>query len=291
MQSRRLLSGHLVALLTVLLWGTTFISTKILLVDFAPIEILLTRFVIGLVALFVAYPRVLKFTSWREEGAFALAGLLGICLYYLLENFALTMTLAANIGVIVSISPFFIAILGAVLGRNALTPQFLFGFVAAMAGIILISFNGTSGIHFNLWGDLLAVLAAMVWALYSYVVIYLNHLRYHPIQITRRTFAYGIIFILPIFGLSHASIRLGTILQPTNLGNFLFLGLGASAVCFLSWAYAVKTLGAVKTSVYIYLSPVITVIFAALILHEAVTGWIIVGIGLTISGLVISQRS
>ncbi|MDT6979861.1 DMT family transporter [Levilactobacillus zymae] len=291
MQQRRVLSGHLVALLTVLLWGTTYISTKILLVDFAPIEILLTRFVIGLIALFVAYPKVLKFTSWHEEGAFALAGLLGICLYYLLENFALTLTLASNIGVIVSISPFFIAMIGALMHHNTLNRQFLFGFVAAMAGIVLISFNGTSGVHFNFWGDLMAILAALVWALYSYVVIYLNQLQYHPIQVTRRTFTYGIIFILPIFGLTHSTLNLSTILQPTNLGNFLFLGLGASAVCFLSWAYAVKTLGAVKTSVYIYLTPVITVIFAALVLHEPITPWIIVGICLTISGLVISQRS
>ncbi|MGP4115740.1 DMT family transporter [Levilactobacillus zymae] len=291
MQQRSLLSGHLVALLTVLLWGTTFISTKILLVDFAPIEILLTRFVIGLLALFVAYPKVFKFTSWHEEGAFSLAGLLGICLYYLLENFALTLTLASNIGVIVSISPFFIAMIGALMHRNTLNRQFLLGFVAAMAGIVLISFNGTSGVHFNFWGDLMAILAALVWALYSYVVIYLNHLHYNPIQVTRRTFTYGILFILPIFGLTHGTIKLGTILQLTNLGNFLFLGLGASAVCFLSWAYAVKTLGAVKTSVYIYLTPVITVIFAALILHEPITPWIIVGICLTISGLVVSQRS
>lgn len=290
-QTKNALSGHLVALLTVLLWGTTFISTKILLVDFTPIEILMTRFLIGLIALFVIYPKFFKFTSWHEEGAFALAGLLGICLYYLLENFALTLTLASNIGVIVSISPFFIAMIGALLGRNHLTGKFLIGFVAAMAGIVLISFNGTSGVHFNFWGDLMAVLAAMVWALYSYVVIYLNHLRYNPIQVTRRTFAYGLIFILPIFALTHSRIPLHTVLQATNLGNFLFLGLGASAVCFLSWAYAVKTLGAVKTSVYIYLTPVITVIFAALILHEAITPWIVVGICLTISGLVISQRA
>lgn len=115
-QTKNALSGHLVALLTVLLWGTTFISTKILLVDFTPIEILMTRFLIGLIALFVIYPKFFKFTSWHEEGAFALAGLLGICLYYLLENFALTLTLASNIGVIVSISPFFIAMIGALLG-------------------------------------------------------------------------------------------------------------------------------------------------------------------------------
>lgn len=59
--------GHLAALLTILFWGTTFISTKILLVDFQPVEILFFRFVLGLLALLLAYPHRLKGTSLRQE--------------------------------------------------------------------------------------------------------------------------------------------------------------------------------------------------------------------------------
>jgi drug/metabolite transporter (DMT)-like permease len=83
-------AGHLTAFLTALIWGTTFISTKILLVDFQPVEILFFRFVLGLLALLLACPRPLKGTTVRQEATFAAAGLCGICLYYLLENIALT---------------------------------------------------------------------------------------------------------------------------------------------------------------------------------------------------------
>ena len=96
-------AGHLCALLTIIIWGTTFISTKILLVDFQPVEILFFRFVMGLLALLIIYPHRLKTTTKRQELTFALAGLCGICLYYLLENIALTYTMASNVGVIISI--------------------------------------------------------------------------------------------------------------------------------------------------------------------------------------------
>ena len=104
-------AGHLCALLTIIIWGTTFISTKILLVDFQPVEILFFRFVMGLLALLIINPHRLKTTTKRQELTFALAGLCGICLYYLLENIALTYTMASNVGVIISVAPFFTAIM------------------------------------------------------------------------------------------------------------------------------------------------------------------------------------
>ena len=130
-------TGHLSALLTIIIWGTTFISTKILLRDFQPVEILFFRFVIGLLALFVVCPHRMGRTNWRQELAFAAAGLSGITLYYLLENIALTYTMASNASVIVSTAPFFTAILIHLFAReeDRLRASFLAGFALAMAGI------------------------------------------------------------------------------------------------------------------------------------------------------------
>ena len=103
--------GQAAAWFTILLWGTTFVSIKILLEEFNPAEILLFRFILGYCALFLACPRRLKTTGTRQELTFVFAGLSGVCLYYLLENIALTYTMASNVGVVVSVSPFFTAIL------------------------------------------------------------------------------------------------------------------------------------------------------------------------------------
>ena len=99
---RKEISGHYAALLTELIWGTTFVSTKILLPSFLPIEILFFRFLIGYLALWCISPHMLKVENREEEKYFALAGLTGACLYYLLENIALTYTLATNVAIIVA---------------------------------------------------------------------------------------------------------------------------------------------------------------------------------------------
>ena len=76
---------------------------------------------------------------------------------------------------------------------------------------------------------------------------------------------------------------------PVYSFNFLFLGLGASAMCFVTWNYAVKILGAVKTSVYIYLEPVITVVTSVLVLNERITSLAAIGTLLIMTGLIASE--
>ena len=137
--------GHLAALFTIVIWGTTFISTKILLADFQPVEILFFRFIIGFFVLLIAYPQCLKGINFKQEIIFMVSGLCGICLYYLLENIALTMIMASNVGIIISVAPFFTAILAHLFmkSKEKLCINFFIGFSIAMLGIILISLNGT----------------------------------------------------------------------------------------------------------------------------------------------------
>lgn len=282
--------GHLSALVTIVVWGTTFISTKVLLVDFQPVEILFFRFIMGLAALLIACPRRLKGTNARQEAVFAAAGLCGICLYYLLENIALTYTMASNVGVIISVAPFFTAILSHMFLKQdeKLKPGFFIGFLVAMAGIALISFNG-SALKLNPVGDLLALLAALVWACYSILTKKISGYGYHTILTTRRVFLYGILFMIPTLFLSDFRLDLGRFTNGTYLLNILFLGLGASALCFVTWNVAVKILGAVKTSIYIYMVPVITVVTSVLILREPFTWMTGAGTVLTLAGLLISE--
>lgn len=282
--------GHAAAILTILIWGTTFIATKVLLRSFQPVEILFIRFVLGLLALLLVYPHPLKGTSRKQELTFAAAGLCGVTLYYLLENIALTYTMASNVGVMVSVSPFFTAILSYLLGKREekLAPPFFLGFACAMAGICLLSFGGGT-LDLNPLGDILAILAALVWAFYSLLVKQISTWGYPTVQTTRRLFAYGLLFMLPALAISPLQWDFARLTVPSNLLNLLFLGLGASALCFVTWNFAVRELGAVKTSVYIYLVPVITVTASALLLGEQLTRPAIVGTVLTLAGLLLSE--
>lgn len=284
------INGHISAFVTIIIWGTTFISTKILLSDFAPIEILFIRFVLGLAALIIISPKLFKLKSLKEELIFAGAGLSGICLYYLLENIALTQTMASNVGVIISTAPFFTAILSHIFIKNneKLKLNFFVGFGIAIAGICLISFNGTKA-QLNPHGDILALVAAFVWAVYSLLTKKISSFGYNTIHTTRRIFTYGILFMLPLLFVFDFKFNINKIFDMKNLLNLLYLGLGASALCFVTWSYAVKTLGAIKTSVYIYLVPVITILTSVLFLEEKLTAISVTGTVFTLIGLFVSE--
>ena len=281
--------GQASALITILIWGTTFISTKVLLTALSPIEILFLRFVIGYLALWLAAPRRFVLTDHKQEGWFAAAGLCGVALYYGFENLALSMTQASNVGVIISIAPFFTVLFSAVfLKQKRPGLRFFLGFLMAMAGIMLISFN-QQAVEIHPLGDGLAVIAAMIWAIYCLISRKISELGYNVLLTTRRTFFYGLLLMLPLV-MTQFSADFQIMSEPSVLLNLVFLGLGASALCFVTWNYAVGILGSVKTSVTIYIVPVITAVASAWVLHEPLTPRVILGLGLTLGGLLLSQK-
>lgn len=289
MQLNKQLRGHLFAGFTILIWGTTFISTKVLLRAFTPAEILVIRFALGYLALWAFNPRMLRLRERRHELWCAVAGLCGITIYYSFENIALQYSTASNIGVIVSVAPLFTAIFAALfLKGEPLKPNFFAGFAAAIAGVFLLNYTG-GGVHINPKGDLLALLAAVSWGVYSILVRRLSEAGYPPALLTRRFFLWGLVFMSPYVIGSGFAPSLAALTQPVNLLNLAHLSFLAGAVGFVSWNTAVSYLGAVKSSVYIYATPVVTIVTAALVLGERLTPAGAVGVLLVILGVVLSD--
>lgn len=283
------LQGHLLAFLTIIIWGTTFVSTKILLRTFDPIQILLIRFVLGYAALWIISPHRLGPVGLKAQLLMAAAGLCGITLYYLLENIALQYTSAANIGLIISTAPFFTVCLCRIIyHEKGLSPSFLCGLFLALCGIALISF-GKNGTSLHPFGDALGLLAAFVWALYTVLMKKIGTFGLPTIALTRRTFAWGLLFMIPFLLKSGSAIPFDQMLQPVIVLNLLYLGLGASALCFVTWNQALNILGAASASLYIDLVPVVTALSSMLVLHEPLSIQACSGIALTIMGLLISD--
>lgn len=283
--------GHGAAIFSIVVWGTTFISTKVLLRSFSPVEILFLRFLIGYLALWVAQPKPIRGTDWRQELTYAAAGLSGVTFYFLLENMALTYTMASNVSLIISAAPFFTALLTRLVSKEEgrLRPAFFVGFALAMAGIALISLNSTQ-LSLNPLGDLLALLAALMWAVYGVAIRHIGTYGHSTVQTTRRIFFYGLLFMIPALFWMDFHPDWPLLLRPINWGNLLFLGLGASALCFAAWNFAVKVVGTVRTTAYIYMTPVVTVAASALLLGEPVTYLSVLGVLLTLTGLFLSER-
>jgi drug/metabolite transporter (DMT)-like permease len=294
MRPSQSLSGHLAALFTITVWGVTFISIKVLLVPFSPVEIMFYRLVLAVLALnLVSRPSLAHLridrNFWRAEWKLMAAGLCGVTLYFLFQNLALSYTLAANVSVLVSVAPLLTALASRAFLGQRLKPNFVLGFSIAIAGIGLIAFNGAQALRLNPLGDLLSILAALSWAFYSVLIKKISAQGASVLAMTRTVFGYGLLFMLPALPLFEFRFGLERLLDLSNLLHLAFLGLGGSALCFFTWNYAVHQLGPVQTSVYIYLVPLVTIVASALVLAERISLVAGVGIGMILIGMGVSE--
>lgn len=291
------MKAHLLALFTIIVWSITFVATKVLLAaGLTPLHILVIRFALGFLALCCLRPRRLSPRRRGDGRLFALAGLTGVACYFLLENIALVFTSATAVGAIAATAPLFCALIALARGRKpASAAHFLMGFALAMGGIVLIgtasaeeAFAATPAA--NALGCGLAFVAALVWAAYSTIVDRIADAGYDTLAATKRIFGWGLLFMAPAIPLAGPLPGIEALVTPVVAGNLLFLGLGASAACFATWNFAVKHLGAVVTSTYIYLVPALTGTASVIVLGEPVTPAIVAGLALTIAGLMLSNR-
>jgi drug/metabolite transporter (DMT)-like permease len=295
MPSQKPFVGHLAAFFTIFVWGITFISTKALLTPFTPVEIMFYRLLLAVLVLFAISPPRLPWgrldrQALKSEWKVMAAGLCGVTLFFLFQNIALTYTLAANVSVLVSVAPLFTALLSRAFLHEKLKANFFLGFAAAMAGIVLIAFNGSLVLKLNPLGDLLSILAALSWGFYSVLIQKIGAPQGSMMVVTRKVFTYGLLFSLPVLPLFDFRPGVERLAVLPNLLHLLFLGAVASALCYITWNVAVHHLGSIKTSVYIYLIPIITIVVSLLVLHEPVTLVAGVGMALILAGMVLSER-
>ena len=191
---------------------------------------------------------------------------------------------------IVCAAPLLTAILSHVfLNNERLNRRLLQGSVPALFGVALVVFNGKFILQLNPLGDLLSFLAALSWAFYTILLKRVSN-RYPIGFITRKVFFYGIVSILPVFIFHPLTADIQLLNRPVVYLNILFLGIAASLLCYFFWNRAVKHLGAVKTTNYVYIVPTVTLIASSLLLNETITVFAIAGMFLIVAGVIWAER-
>lgn len=285
---------HIVALLVVSIWGSTFVFTKLLLLSgMTAAQIFVLRFIIAYVLL-LAYSLFkggrLFACSWRDEVLMLMLGITGGSLYFLTENNAMNYTTTTNTSIIVSLCPLFAsALIGWAYKSQRLNRVQTVGTLMAAAGVVVVVMNGHFVLHLSPVGDCLAFMACLCWAVYSLLIIPANK-RYDTIFITRKVFFYGLVSMIPYF-VVYPGLGVDIVLaQPKLLVNLLFLGCVASMACYLLWNWVLKKLGAVIATNYVYFNPVVTVIFAWAILSEQITLYFALGTILILVGMYLADK-
>lgn len=277
---------HLIAILTVGIWGLTFISTKVLIEHgLSPQEIFLLRFLMAYLGIWFISPRKLFADNWKDELWLLWGGVTGGSFYFFTENTALEITLATNVAFIVCTAPLLTTILSLLIyKKEKATAGLVGGSLLALAGVALVVYNGHFILEISPLGDFLTLLAAFSWAFYSLIMKKMSG-RYRTTFITRKIFFYGILTILPAFILHPWQFSLSGLWQPAVWMNLLFLGVLASLVCFVVWNIILKQLGTVRASNYIYLNPLFTLIGSAVLLDEQFTVMSLMGAMLILGGV------
>ena len=282
---------HVLALVTAAVWGSTFVSTKILLTNgLSPAQIMVIRFSIAYLLILLLSHRPLFSRKLSDEFLMIGAGITGGSLYFLAENSALIYTQASNVAIIIAVTPLLTAIAAHFFSRGERFSRTLaMGSVIALAGVVLVVLNGRFVLHLNPKGDMLTIAAAVLWALYSIIIVRLQR-RYSSLFITRKVFFYGIVTLLPYLFIHEAALDFGLLLRPAVIGNLLFLGLIASFACYWAWNAAIARIGSVNASNYLYLNPVVALITSAIVLDERITVTALIGTALIMLGVAVCEK-
>ena len=277
---------HLLAVAIVIVWGTTFVSTKVLLLNgLSPAAIFALRFSLAYVILLALSHKRLLCNSVKDELLMVALGLTGGSLYFLTENMALEYTTATNTSLIVCSCPLFSTIMICCFFKEKLTRKQLLGATLAFLGMTAVVLNGQFVLHLSPIGDMLALAACLCWAGYSVIVRMLTE-GYSSLFINRKIFFYGLLPIAPWFMAFPEQIpAVEQLATPVVYGNLLFLSVVASLLCYCFWTVCIKNLGVIETTNYVYLNPIATMVTAALVLSERITIWFLAGSVLILLGL------
>lgn len=283
---------HILAIATSAIWGTTFISSKLLLDEgLSPAAIMALRFALAYVCMLPFIKGKLWCDNLKDELRMVLLGITGGSAYFLLENTALLYTQASNVAIIIAATPLLTMVAVNLLSKGEGASRRLYLYSAlSMVGVALVVYNGNFVLKLSPVGDILTLGAALTWVVYSIVLNKVEG-RYPLMMITRKIFFYGVVTLLPYFLLFETwSVTAEQLLRPTVWSNLLFLGIVASLVCYAAWNAVLKQLGTVEATNYLYINPIVAMLTSHIVLGEKITLLAIAGAVLILVGVYLAQR-
>lgn len=272
---------YLEALFAVIVWGASFIATKIAVEQISPVSVVWMRFAMGIPILLVAVfmRKQFAFPKGNEWAYFALLGFLGISFHQWLQSNGLQTSQATTTAWIVSTSPVFIALLAWFILKEKLSMIQISGIALAMIGVLVVVSKGnfasiTLG-NFGTIGDFLILISALNWAVFS--ILSRRGFQNHPS--TRLTFwvmtlGWLITTVAFIAGKNYTEI---TQLDSRGWWAIIFLGIFTTGLAYIAWFDVLSQLPAAQSGAFLFLEPPASMVVAAIVLFEKITWASIIG--------------
>jgi drug/metabolite transporter (DMT)-like permease len=280
--------------IAVVLWGTSFVATKLVLRELPVISLITARF--GLGCAFLAVLSILSrrpFLPPRDAvPALAAMGFVGVFVHQLVQAHGLALTSAMNTGWLIGLIPLWSATLARIFLRERLGPLKVAGLGIGFVGAALVVTRGRitpDVLAFpTTHGDLLVLASTLNWAIYT-VMGHRTLKALGPTRATSGVMILGWLMLVPLF-LVHGGWRPLGGLSPTGWGALLFLGLGCSGLGYLFWYGGIEKLGATRVAAFLYLEPLVTLVAANRVLDEPILPLAVAGGLLVLAGVLLVQR-
>ena len=293
MQKLKLLP-YLEALFAVVVWGASFIATKIAVGEISPIAVVWLRFAIGIPILLAAVimRKQFAFPKGNEWWYFVLLGFLGITFHQWLQSNGLKTAQATTTAWIVSTSPAFIAILAWMVLKERLNLLQSFGIVLAMVGVLAVVSKGDLSTiavgKFGTTGDFLILISSVNWAVVS--ILSRRGLKNHPsTQFTFWMMAIGWLITSVAF-LANKSYTEIPLLDLRGWVAMIYLGIFTTGLAYIAWFDALSQLPAAQTGAFLFVEPLTSMVVAAVILHEQITLVSVLGGAVILVGIWLVNR-
>ena len=289
------LPPRLALLLTILMWGCSFVATKAALREIAPVTLIFLRFTLGTALLLAMVslrgaPLLPPRDAWPD---LALMGFVGVFVHHMLQAYGLTMTTAVHTGWLIGVIPIWSALLSALLLKERFGPLKLAGLIGGFAGAVLVVSHGeivSQTLRLPATrGDLLILLSTVNWAVYS-VLGHGTIKRLGPARATAGAMLFGWLMLVPFFVYDQGWLQLPN-LSLKGWSALVFLGVGCSGLGYLFWYSALERLEVSRVAAFLYLQPLVTLLAAVLLLNETVSAATVIGGLVVLLSVFVIQRA
>ena len=291
---RKRLIAYIEVIFAVIVWGASFIATKLALRDLEPVTVVWLRFAIGvmILGLATALRHQLAFPKRKEWLYFALLGFLGITFHQWLQSTGLVTTQASTTAWIVATTPIFMAILSVIFLHEKFDWLQVIGIILAVTGVLLVVTKGNlnrliSG-NFGETGDILILISAVNWAVFS--ILSRSGLKTHPAtQMMFFVMTFGWLFTSILFISKGDYQDIGHLTWTSFLG-IGFLGIFCSGLAYIAWYDALQEIQASQVGAFLYIEPLVAVFVSWIVLHEEALFITLLGGGIILLGVRLVQK-
>ncbi len=286
-------STRLKLLAVMLIWAASWIFIKVALREIPPYSLAFLRFslaspILFIIALFKEGKENMK-VRLNELPIYSILALSGVTLLYVTEFTALKYTTAINASILINASVIFIALLAFFFLGEKLRRKEWTGIIISFVGAALVVSNGSlKFFHESTFiGDILIMVSAIFWAIYSIVGKKFLETR-EPLVVTTYAFVLGTIFLLP-FSLYEGVTSVVTRISMVGWFSVIYLAVFCSVFAYVVWYQAIKEEKASKVAVFLYSIPLFTALFANIFLGERITIYMLLGGALVIYGVHLTE--